>query len=143
MIYTDLTRKAMKIAYDAHRGQVDKAGIPYIYHPMHLAEQMKTEDTCVVALLHDVPEDTLVTLDDLRKAGFTDEQLEAIERLTFGDSVDYMDYIRGIKVNPIAMEVKIADIAHNSDIGRIANPTERDYRRCEEKYRKAMEILML
>lgn len=141
MIYTDLTRKAMKIAYEAHKGQVDKAGLPYIYHPVHLAEQMETEDTCVVALLHDVVEDTDVTMDDLRKAGFTDVQLEAISSMTHEDSVEYMDYVREVKKNPIATAVKIADILHNSDITRIENPTEKDLSRYERKYKAAMDFL--
>ena len=70
MIYTDLTRKAITVAYNAHQGQLDRAGLPYILHPLHVAEQMKDEDTCVVALLHDVIEDTDLTLENLREYGF-------------------------------------------------------------------------
>lgn len=140
MIYTELTQKAMKIAYEAHSGQVDKAGLPYIFHPVHLAEQMKTEDTCVVALLHDVVEDTDITLEDLRKAGFTDVQLEAIAAMTHDESVEYMDYVREIKKNEVAAAVKLADLSHNSDLSRINNPTEKDIKRIE-KYKKAIEIL--
>ena len=66
MIYTQLTKKAMRIAYEAHKNQVEKSGIPYIYHPLHLAEQMQYEAAVCVALLHDVVEDTDITLDDLR-----------------------------------------------------------------------------
>ena len=141
MLYTDLTRKAMKIAYEAHHGQADKAGLPYINHPLHLAEQMETEDTCVVALLHDVVEDTNVTLDDLKRAGFTEIQLEAIVAMTHEASVPYMDYIREIKKNPVATAVKIADIIHNSDVTRIENPTEKDRTRFDRKYKTAMEYL--
>lgn len=141
MIYTDLTRKAMKIAYEAHKGQVDKAGLPYIYHPIHLAEQMETEDTCVVALLHDVVEDTDVTMDDLMKAGFSDAQLEAIKAMTHDEDVEYLDYVKEVKKNPVATAVKIADIMHNSDITRIENPTEKDLSRYERKYKAAMDIL--
>lgn len=141
MLYTDLTRKAMKIAYEAHHGQADKAGLPYINHPLHLAEQMETEDTCVVALLHDVVEDTNVTLDDLKRAGFTEIQLEAIVAMTHEGSVPYMDYIREIKKNPVATAVKIADIIHNSDVTRIENPTEKDRTRFDRKYKTAMEYL--
>ena len=79
MIYTLLTKKAMKIAYDAHKGQFDKNGIPYIYHPIHLAEQMDDENTTCVALLHDVVEDTAITFEDLEKEGFTDKILEALK----------------------------------------------------------------
>ena len=141
MIYTDLTRKAMKIAYEAHKGQVDKAGLPYIYHPIHLAEQMETEDTCVVALLHDVVEDTDITIDDLMKAGFSDSQLDAIRAMTHEEDVEYLDYVREVKKNPIATAVKIADIMHNSDIKRIEKPTEKDLSRYERKYKAAMDIL--
>lgn len=140
MIYTDLTRKALKIAYEAHKDQVDKAGLPYINHPLHLAEQMETEDTCVVALLHDVVEDTEFTLEDLRKAGFTEKQLQAIEAMTHEKGVPYMDYVRELKKNEIAVAVKIADIRHNSDISRIENPTEKDIKRLD-KYKEAMEFL--
>lgn len=142
MIYTDLTRKAMKIAYEAHAGQVDKAGLPYINHPLHLAEQMETEDTCVVALLHDVVEDTPVTLEDLRKVGFTETQLQAIKAMTHEKGVSYMDYIRELRNNEIAVVVKIADIRHNSDISRIADPTEKDIRRLD-KYKSAIDILKI
>ena len=142
MIYTDLTRKAMKIAYEAHACQVDKAGLPYINHPLHLAEQMETEDTCVVALLHDVVEDTPVTLEDLRKSGFTETQLHAIKAMTHEKDVSYMDYIRELRNNEIAVVVKIADIRHNSDISRIADPTEKDIRRLD-KYKSAIDILKI
>lgn len=142
MIYTDLTRKAMKIAYDAHAGQVDKAGLPYINHPLHLAEQMETEDTCVVALLHDVVEDTPVTLDDLKKAGFTEIQMQAIEAMTHEKGVPYMDYVKKLKENKIAVIVKLADIKHNSDITRIENPTEKDIKRLD-KYSEAIKLLKI
>ena len=78
MIYTPKTKKAMIIAYNAHNGQVDKSGIPYIYHPIHLAEQMNTETECIVALLHDVVEDTNVTFDELEKE-FSPEIIEALK----------------------------------------------------------------
>ncbi|MBO4591315.1 MAG: GTP pyrophosphokinase [Eubacterium sp.] len=150
MIYTDLTRLAMKIAYEAHHGQVDRQGIPYIYHPIHLAEQMTTEDTCVVALLHDVIEDTDITLDDLRNYGFTEVQIEAVGLLTH-DVPDpslsyedkeklYLDYVTKAGQNSIAREVKIADLKHNSDRTRLVLDTEIDEARYG-KYKKALEIL--
>lgn len=82
MIYTDLTNKAIKLAYEAHQGQVDKAGIPYVFHPFHLAEQMNTEYSVAAALLHDVVEDTHITLEDLKEAGFPEEVVEAVRLLT-------------------------------------------------------------
>ena len=78
MIYTEMTRKAMKLAYDAHQGQTDKSGVPYIFHPIHLAEQMQEEDTAVCALLHDVVEDTPYTLADLADMGFPREVTDAL-----------------------------------------------------------------
>ena len=86
MIYTALTKKAMKISFEAHKDQVDKCGIPYVYHPFHIAEQMTDEITTCVALLHDVIEDTNTTIDDLRNDGFPDEVLEALELLTHKDN---------------------------------------------------------
>lgn len=112
MIYTPKIKKAMIIAYNAHNGQVDKSGIPYIYHPIHLAEQMNTETECIVALLHDVVEDTNVTFDELEKE-FSPEIIEALKLLTHDKNVDYLEYVRKIKNNPIARKVKLADLYHN------------------------------
>ena len=101
MIYTALTKKAMKISFEAHKDQVDKCGIPYVYHPFHIAEQMTDEITTCVALLHDVIEDTNTTIDDLRNDGFPDEVLEALELLTHKDNESYFDYVNRIKDNPV------------------------------------------
>lgn len=140
MIYTELTRKAVNIAFRAHEGQMDHSGYPYILHPIHLAEQMETEDTCVVAMLHDVVEDTEVSLADLQAAGFTEPQLEAVRLLTHEKGVPYMDYVRNLKDNEIARIVKLADLRHNSDLSRLDIVTEKDRKRYE-KYQQAMEIL--
>lgn len=142
MIYTENTIKAMKFAYKAHLGQVDKAGVPYIFHPIHLAEQMKDEDTTVVALLHDVVEDTKYTLKDLKDMGFTEKQVDAVSFMTHDKKEPYLDYVKRVKMNPIAKAVKIADLKHNSDITRVKNPTSKDYERLEKKYKPAMKILM-
>lgn len=131
MIYTPKTKKAMIIAYNAHNGQVDKSGIPYIYHPIHLAEQMDTETECIVALLHDVVEDTNVTFDELEK-NFSPEVIEGLKLLTHDKNVDYLEYIRKIKNNPIARKVKLADLYHNSDPTRMENPTPKDLERKEK-----------
>lgn len=139
MIYTDNTRKAMKIAYNAHLGQVDKSGIPYIYHPIHLAEQMETEEECIVALLHDTVEDTEITFEQLEKE-FSDTVIEALKLLTHDKSIEYMDYVRKIKSNSIARKVKLTDLQHNSDETRMESLTEKDKER-NEKYRKAIEFL--
>ena len=139
MIYTDNTRKAMKIAYKVHDGQVDKAGLPYIFHPIHLAEQMDTEEECIVALLHDVVEDTDITFEDLEKE-FSQTVIDALKLLTHDKSVDYMEYVKTIKNNPIARNVKLADLKHNSDMTRLLSVTEKDIERYN-KYQKAIQIL--
>lgn len=143
MIYTTLTNKAMRIAYQAHHGQEDYNGIPYIFHPFHLAEQMDDEFSCCVALLHDTVEDTPVTLEYLQNE-FPEAVTDAIALLTHTDDIDYFDYVRAIKKNPIARKVKLADLAHNSDQSRCIDsdlPIER-LKFWETKYRKAREILL-
>lgn len=140
MIYTHLTCEAMKIAYEAHHGQVDKGGIPYIFHPYHLAEQMPDEFTTCVALLHDVVEDTDVTLEELKRT-FPDEVIEAVAVMTHGKDEPYLDYVRRVSKNPIAKIVKLADLRHNSDETRLENASEATLTYFREKYRKAFEIL--
>ncbi|MDY5372213.1 MAG: HD domain-containing protein [Eggerthellaceae bacterium] len=140
MFETELTLRALEIATQAHAGQTDKAGQPYIDHPIHVAEAMETEDETVVALLHDVVEDSSWTLDDLAKEGFTGEQVEAVAALTHGPGVTYFEYIRSIKQDPLATAVKIADLRHNSDPSRIPNPTHKDMMRLQ-KYARALEML--
>ena len=141
MIYTSLTKKAMQIAYDAHKGQVDKAGTPYIFHPLHVAEQMGTKEEVIVALLHDVVEDTGVTIDKLRSHGFSDHVLDALSLLTHDNSVEYMDYIIGIKSNPLATKVKLADLHHNTDTNRLDSIDEEVVERVE-KYKFSIEVLL-
>ena len=140
MIYTEQTKKAMIIAHNAHHGQVDKSGVPYIFLPIHVAEQMETEEECIVALLHDTVEDTNITFEVLEKE-FSATVIEALKLLTHDESIDYFDYVRKLKNNPIAKKVKLADLYHNSDITRMENPTEKDWKR-KEKYHKAILILL-
>ena len=140
MIYTDMTKMAMKTAYEAHKEQKDKAGLPYVFHPFHLAEQMNDEVTTAIALLHDVVEDTDVTMEDLENMGISERILEGVRMMTHDPSVPYMDYIRNIKTNPDARAVKLADLRHNCEPGRIDHVTQRDLDRIE-KYKKAIRIL--
>lgn len=119
MIYTTLTKKALKICFNAHKNQVDKTGVPYVFHPFHLAEQMDTEDSVCVALLHDVVEDTDITFDDLTKEGFKANVIDAIKLLTHNDDTPYMEYVARIKTNALAKKVKLADLKHNSDLTRL------------------------
>ena len=142
MIYTPLTKKALKLCFEAHKEQVDKTDMPYVFHPFHLAEQMADEDTTICALLHDVVEDTDYTLDDLREMGFPDAVLEALALLTHDPAVPYMDYVKEIATNPIAKAVKMADLRHNSDLSRM-EPHQIDARALKrnEKYRIALDYL--
>lgn len=140
MIYTKLTCEAMKIAYRAHHGQVDKGGIPYVFHPYHLAEQMQDEHTACVALLHDVVEDTQVTLDELAQV-FPQEVIDAVRVLTHPKDEPYLDYVRRVKNNPLAKAVKLADLRHNSDESRMPDASEEKLAYFREKYRQAFEIL--
>lgn len=140
MLYTPLTKKAMKLCFAAHRDQTDKSGLPYVFHPFHLAEQMTDEETTVVALLHDVVEDTEYTLSDLGDMGYPPAVLEAIALMTHDDSVPYLEYVAKIKHNPIAKAVKLADLRHNSDLTRLDVVDERAIARAE-KYAAAIRLL--
>ena len=140
MLYTNLTKKALKISFQAHKNQLDKSGIPYVYHPFHLAEQMDDEYSVCVALLHDVVEDTEMTIDDLTEQGFPPEVTEALLLMTHDDSVPYMDYIKKIKTNSLATKVKLADLEHNSDLTRLDEINDAALERAD-KYRQAMFLL--
>lgn len=142
MIYTPLTKKAMEIAYWAHHGQCDKAGVPYIYHPIHLAEQMNDETTACIALLHDVVEDTPVTFEDLAK-DFPKSVIDALLLLTHAPNTNYFDYIHAICSNANAATVKRADLLHNSDETRLTGIDIPEKKRDElrAKYAKALAIL--
>ncbi len=140
MIYTDNVKKAALIAYEAHSGAFDKAGMPYIFHPIHIAEQMDDEDSVITALLHDVIEDSSIILEDIEHAGFSENVKNALEAITKTAGESYFEYIGRVKQNTLAAKVKLCDLKHNSDISRISNPSEEDFRRLE-KYKKAIEIL--
>lgn len=143
MIYTEKTKIALKLCFEAHKDQVDKSGMPYVFHPFHLAEQMQSEETTIVALLHDVVEDTDYTIQDLESMGFDKKVIDAIALLTHADGVDYMEYVREIKKNPIAKAVKLADLRHNSDLTRWDNLENLDAKTLarQEKYLKAIALL--
>ena len=170
MVYTELTKKAMNIAYKAHDGQFDKCGCPYIFHPIHVAEMVSSRTEMVmlrylmfpnllpkdneklpdeileyatcIALLHDVVEDTDITLDDLAKE-FPEEVVHAVDLLTHKEGVDYFDYIKEIDQNYLAKIVKVQDLLHNMDPVRTAlidgDPDKKNARL--EKYKKALQIL--
>lgn len=148
MIYTKMTKKALQICFSAHKDQFDKGNMPYVFHPYHLAEQMTSEKTIAVALLHDVVEDTSVTLNDLRGHGFPEDVVEAVRVLThskpkLSDS-EYEEYIKTISKNPLAREVKLADLIHNSDLSRlpIQKCTDENALLRVRRYKKAVEMLL-
>lgn len=138
--YTPLTKKALALAFEVHQFQRDKGGLPYVFHPFHLAEQMDTEEEICAALLHDVVEDSNYTLEDLDAMGFPKAVLEALALLTHDDAIPYLDYVAHLRSNPIARKVKQADLAHNSDEGRLNEIGPADRQRLE-KYRRAAEFL--
>lgn len=140
MIYTAKTKAALKLCFEAHKNQTDKSGMPYVFHPFHLAEQMKDEDTTIAALLHDVVEDTDYTIADLEQMGFSPNVIEALELLTHNDGTPYMEYVAKIKDNPIAKAVKLADLEHNSDLSRLDTVDEKALKR-KEKYSQAIRLL--
>lgn len=134
--------RAVEIATNAHMGQTDKGGNPYIEHPLAVASAVPTTELKIVAVLHDVLEDSDITAEDLRREGFPEEIIEAVCVLAHkrGSRDSYMHYIEKVKKIELARRVKIADIGHNLDLSRIPNPTPADYRRCE-KYKKALKFL--
>ena len=142
MYYTPMTKAAMKLCFEAHKDQVDKAGIPYVFHPTSLAERFgegQEAETCV-ALLHDVLEDTDYTVDDIRAAGMSEEVIEALLLLNHNPKVEYMDYVRHLSKNNIARHVKIYGLQHNPNLSRLEKVTEKDLKRVK-KYKEALRIL--
>lgn len=140
MIYTAMTKRAMNLAYRAHEGQVDKGGMPYILHPVHVAEQMTDEVSATVALLHDVLEDTDITVDDLRKDDFPEEVIEAVVLLTRDRNVPYPKYIERVRTNELARRVKLADLRHNLDTSRL-NVIDAAARAHVKRYTEALRVL--
>ena len=141
MIYTEMTKKAIKLMFEKHKDQVDKSGMPYVFHPFHLAEQMDDEETTITALLHDIVEDTNTTFDDLRKLGFSDNVINALKLMTHDKNVDYFEYVKNISKNPIARKVKIKDLEHNMDTSRLDEVTDKDLERVK-KYKKCYKYLL-
>ena len=109
---------ALQIAAKAHAGQRDKEGVPYILHPLRVMHRVQGEAAQIVAVLHDVVEDTPVTLDDLRAAGFAADILAAVERVTHRREVPYEEYVIGCAADPVARQVKLADLEDNSLLSR-------------------------
>lgn len=143
VLYTPLVIKAIRYAYNAHHGQYDAGGVPYIFHPYHLAEQFSGETEVCAALLHDVIEDTDITLEELCKE-FPNEVTDAVRLLTHNEDEDYYAYIMKLKDNSVAKAVKLADLSHNMDESRLTgaeNVSEEQRARRREKYFRAYDIL--
>ena len=134
------SEKAYKIAKKAHLGQVDKAGEDYIKHPEKVASFVKTDEEKAVAYLHDVIEDTELTLENLYEYDFSKEVIEAVDIITKKRGEDYQSYLNSVKKNKLARAVKLADLRHNSDLTRLIKVTEKDIKR-KEKYQKAIDFL--
>jgi GTP diphosphokinase / guanosine-3',5'-bis(diphosphate) 3'-diphosphatase len=132
--------RAIEIAVKAHTGQRDKGGAPFILHPLRVMIRMQSEAERITAVLHDVVEDTHYTFDDLRAEGFSQEIIEALEALTKQPGESRVEAAKRAADNALALAVKLADNAENSDMGRIPEPTQRDFDRLEE-YRQVRQIL--
>jgi GTP diphosphokinase / guanosine-3',5'-bis(diphosphate) 3'-diphosphatase len=135
----DLNR-AIVLAEHAHRGQVDKAGKPYIEHPLRVMQGMDSDIARIVAVLHDAVEDSALTLEQLLEAGFDTDIVMAIDAITKRPEEVYDIYLERIMANPVALQVKIADMLDNMNIARIAEPTPKDWQRLE-KYREILPKL--
>ena len=134
------SEKSYEIAKKAHLGQIDKAGEDYIKHPEKVASFVNSDKEKAVAYLHDVIEDTELTLEDLREYGFSEEVLKAVDVITKKKGQDYQTYLNSVKENKLARVVKLADLRHNSDLTRLINIIEKDIER-KEKYQKAIDFL--
>ena len=133
---------ALSIARQAHEGQLDKAGVDYIKHPIYVASQVETEEEKAVALLHDVLEDSSVTAEELLIAGLPETVVTTVQVLTKQTGQDYQTYLQAVKSNPLACRVKLADLKHNSDLSRLTSITEKDRERLK-KYKKAIDFLSM
>jgi len=141
LIYTPKTKEAMRICFEAHKNQADKGKVPYAFHPFHVAEQMTSEESTIVALLHDVLEDSKdYTLEKLAGKGFDQNILDALVLMTHKKDVPYLDYVANLKNNPLAREVKLADLKHNTDTTRL-DTLDDETRKRIEKYKKAILLL--
>src|SRR5262245_28479422 len=132
--------RAIEIAAKAHAGQLDKAGAPYILHPLRVMFRLQDPAARITAVLHDVVEDSSWTIEDLRAEGFDAPVLAAVDALTRRSGESYEDFVRRAGLHPIAYPVKLADLADNLDLSRIASPTERDEARIA-RYERAQAFL--
>lgn len=138
--YTQIFNNALYIANQAHQGQVDKGGNPYILHPLRMMLQFEEETLQIIALLHDVIEDSAWTLEDLQRYGFSREILQAVSALTKHEHEEYKDFIARVAKNNLAVKVKIADLQDNLNITRLQELSDKDLQRIK-KYHQALILL--
>lgn len=136
-----MIEQAIVLAAEMHIGQKDKSGEPYIYHPLSVMMKIKGETAKVVAILHDIIEDTDVTLEDLKESGYPEEVVEAIKAITKIPGESYMGYLIRVKANEIALKVKIADIEHNIQLSRLIKLEDKIVERLIKKYVRALIYL--
>lgn len=134
--------QAIQIATKAHLGQVDKSGQPYILHPLRLMLRVHTDAERIVAILHDVVEDSDISIEVLKTLGFSNEIINAINCLSKRSNEDYSDFIQRILENPLATKIKIEDIKDNLDITHLKEITEKDLNRIK-KYHDALNLLKI
>lgn len=134
------SERALQIAVRAHAGQQDKSGAAYIFHPLRVMARCRSDDARIVGLLHDVVEDTTVTFDELQAEGFSARVLAALRLLTHRGDVPYEDYVEAISTDPLATEVKLADLEDNCDLRRLRQVDERAFKRLQ-KYHAAFQML--
>ena len=132
--------KAISIAIEAHKGQFDKAGDPYILHPLRVMFQMETKEEMIAAVLHDVLEDTAITSDQLKEMGFSERVLEALDSVTKKAGEKYEDFVQRAALHPIGKKIKLADLRDNMDLSRLEEITDNDIKRVK-KYHGALKII--
>lgn len=139
--YNEQFQIALELAVEKHKNQTDKAGNPYILHPLHVMENVNSKEGKIVAILHDIIEDTDITEDYLLKIGLSKRIVDAVVALTRSKDMDYQEYIKNLSSNPLAKEVKLADLEHNMDLKRLPTLEEKDLER-NRKYQIAYHYLI-
>ena len=139
--YNEQFQIALELAVEKHKNQTDKAGNPYILHPLHVMENVNSKEGKIVASLHDIIEDPDVTEDYLLKIGLSKRIVDAVVALTRSEDIDYQEYIKNLSSNPLAKEVKLADLEHNMDLKRLPTLEEKDLER-NRKYQIAYHYLI-
>ena len=141
MSYNEQFQIALELAVEKHKNQTDKAGNPYILHPLHVMENVNSKEGKIVAILHDIIEDTDITENYLLKIGLSKRIVDAVVALTRSEDMDYQEYIKNLSSNPLAKEVKLADLEHNMDLKRLPTLEEKNIER-NRKYQIAYHYLI-